>query len=143
MSGVWALGDCAAVVNAHDGRPSPPTAQFATRQAEQLADNLLRSLRGNETRPFSYESRGQLATIGNQRAVAEIFGVKLSGLIAWILRRGVYLANFPTLGRKVRVLFEWIWTCFFPPDIAPLGLSRTPLARPAAGDRPEAPAKPE
>ena len=142
-SGVWALGDCAAVVNAHDGRPSPPTAQFATRQAEQLADNLLRSLHGEETRPFSYESRGQLATIGNQRAVAEIFGVKLTGLIAWLLRRGVYLANFPTLGRKVRVLFEWIWACFFPPDIAHLGLSRTPLARPDADDQPQAPAKPE
>ena len=143
QSGVWALGDCAAVVNAHDGRLCPPAAQLATRQAEQLADNLLRILHDNNTRPFSYESRGQLATIGNQRAVAEIFGVRLSGLIAWLLRRGVYLANFPTLSRKVRVLFEWIWTCFFPPDIAHLGLSRTPLVRSDAGDQPQAPPKPE
>jgi len=114
--GVWALGDCAAVINAHDGRLSPPTAQFATRQAEQLAENLLRGLRGDPARPFSYQSRGQFSTIGHQRAVAEIFGLRLSGLMPWILRRGVYLANFPTFARKVRVLFEWIWTCLFPPD---------------------------
>ncbi len=129
---VWALGDCAVVVNAHDGGPSPPTAQFATRQAEQLAENLLRSLRGGPTAPFSYKSRGQFSTIGHQRAVAEVFGVRLSGLVPWILRRGVYLANFPTFARKVRVLVEWIWTCLFPPDIAHLSLTRTTLLRPAS-----------
>ncbi len=127
--GVWAIGDCAAVVNAHDGQLSPPTAQFATRQAEQLAENLLRSLRGDPPRPFSYTSRGQFATIGHQRAVAEVFGVRRSGLMAWVLRRGVYLANFPTLARKVRVLVEWIWTCLFPPDIAHLSFVRTRPSR--------------
>ncbi len=127
--GVWAIGDCAAVVNAHDGRLSPPTAQFATRQAEQLTENLLRSLRGEPTRPFSYKSRGQFATIGHQRAVAEVFGVRLSGPLAWMLRRAVYLANFPTLARKVRVLVEWIWTCLFPPDIAHLSFVRTRPSR--------------
>ena len=123
--GVWALGDCAAVVNARNGRLSPPTAQFATRQAKQLAGNLLRSLRGEPTRPFSYESRGQFATIGHQRAVAEVFGIRLSGLMPWILRRAVYLANFPTFARKVRVLFEWIWACMYQTDIAHLNFSRT------------------
>ncbi len=130
--GVWALGDCAAVTNAHDGRLSPPTAQFAVRQAEQLVENLLKSQRGEPTRPFSYKSRGQFSTIGHQRAVAEVFGVRMSGVVPWILRRGVYLANFPTLARKVRVLFEWTWTCLFPPDIAHLSLARTTLLR-AAG----------
>ena len=127
--GVWALGDCAAVVNAHDDRLSPPTAQFATRQAEQLAENLLRNLSGEPPRPFSYRSRGQFATIGHQRAVAEIFGLRLSGMTAWTLRRGVYLANFPTFARKVRVLFEWIWACMYQTDIAHLNFSRTSPTR--------------
>ena len=127
--GVWALGDCAAVVNAHEGRLSPPTAQFATRQAEQLAENLVCSLRGEPTVPFSYRSRGQFSTIGHQRAVAEVYGVRLAGIMAWILRRGVYLANFPTLHRKIRVLFEWIWVCLFPADIAHLNFSRTSSTR--------------
>ena len=73
------------------------------------------------TKPF--------ATIGHQRAVAEVFGVRLSGLMAWVLRRGVYLANFPTLARKVRVLVEWTWTCLFPPDIAHLSFARTRPSR--------------
>ena len=141
--GVWALGDCAAVVNAHDGRLSPPTAQFATRQAEQLAENLLRSLSGEPAQPFSYRSRGQFSTIGHQRAVAEVFGLRLSGMLPWILRRGVYLANFPTLSRKVRILFEWIWTCMFPPDIAHLSLSRTSLIRPAGPQHSEVSARHE
>ncbi len=51
--GMWALGDCAVVVNAHDRRLSPPTAQFAARQSQQKTDNLLRSLRCEPTRPFS------------------------------------------------------------------------------------------
>ena len=139
--GVWALGDCATVVNAVDGHLSPPTAQFASRQAEQLAENLLRSLNGDPTRPFSFTSRGQFSTIGHQQAVAEVFGLRLSGVVPWILRRGVYLANIPTLGRKVRVLFEWIWTCFFPPDIANLNLSRTTLSRPASRQHTEDPSK--
>ncbi|MFQ6017834.1 MAG: NAD(P)/FAD-dependent oxidoreductase [Kiloniellaceae bacterium] len=140
--GVWALGDCAAVVNAHDGRLSPPTAQFATRQAEQLAGNLLRSLRGAPARPFWYKSRGQFATIGHQKAVADIFGIRLSGFLAWTLRRGVYLANFPTLARKVRLLVEWTWACLFPPDIAHLSFARTrppqtpgPIPDDRGGDR--------
>ncbi len=51
------------------------------------------------------------------------------------MRRGVYLANFPTFARKVRVLFEWIWTCLYEPDIAHLGFSRT--TPPRTGRPPE------
>ncbi len=45
------------------------------------------------------------------------------------MRRGVYLANFPTFSRKVRVLFEWIWSCLYEPDIAHLNFSRTSPTR--------------
>lgn len=55
--GVWAAGDCALVVNRLDGRPAPPTAQFAVREARLLARNLLRRLTGRATEPFSYRSR--------------------------------------------------------------------------------------
>ncbi len=134
---VWALGDCAAVPNAHDGRLCPPTAQFATRQAEQLAKNLLRNMSGEPTHAFSFKSRGQLTTIGHQKAVADIFGIRLSGFVAWMLWRGVYLLKFPTLSRKLRILFEWTWTCLFAPDIAHLSLSRTTLLRPATSQHAE------
>jgi len=135
--GVWAIGDCAAVPNARDGAVSPPTAQFAERQARQLADNLVRKARGLPTRPFRYRPIGQLAAIGHNKAVAELVGLKLAGFVAWLMWRGVYLLKIPTLGRKVRLYLEWNWAMFFPPDISHLGYARTPRApRPPAADEP-------
>jgi NADH:ubiquinone reductase (H+-translocating) len=51
---VWAFGDCGAVPNAWNAQISPPTAQFALRQAKQLAANLVRLQRGEATRPFHF-----------------------------------------------------------------------------------------
>jgi NADH dehydrogenase len=123
--GVWALGDCAAVPNMRDGKVSPPTAQFADRQARVLARNIAASLAGRPTRPFSYKPAGQLSSIGHNKAVAEMFGVRISGFVAWLLWRGVYLLKIPTLSRKARLFLEWNWAMFFPPDIAHLGFRRT------------------
>jgi NADH dehydrogenase len=123
--GVWALGDCAAVPNARDGKISPPTAQFADRQARTLARNIASSLRGAPTRPFSFRPVGQLSSVGHNNAVAEMFGVRISGFVAWLLWRGVYLLKIPTLARKTRLFLEWNWAMFFPPDISHLGFRRT------------------
>jgi len=122
---VWAIGDCAAVPNARDDSISPPTAQFADRQGRQLADNIARAVRNEATQPFSFKPIGQLSAIGHNKAVAEIFGIRLAGLMAWLLWRGVYLLKIPTLGRKVRLFLEWNWAMFFPPDISHLGFART------------------
>lgn len=119
---VWALGDCAAVPNAYDGKPSPPTAQFAVRQAKQLARNLSQVARGKAARPFSFKPLGMLASIGNRKAVALVFGLKLSGLPAWLLWRGVYLSKMPTLVRKIQISLDWLWQLVFPRDIVQLNM---------------------
>ena len=124
-SGIWALGDCALVPNAKSGKLCPPTAQFADRQAKALAKNIAASLRGKPTRPFAYTPMGMLASIGHNKAVAEIFGVRFSGLIGFMMWRGIYLLKVPTLARKVRLFLEWNWAMFFPPDIAHLGYKRS------------------
>lgn len=124
-AGVWALGDCAMVPNALDGKPSPPTAQFADRQARVLARNIAASLQGRKTDAFSYKPVGQLSSIGHNKAVAEMFGLRISGFIAWLMWRGVYLLKIPTLARKTRLFLEWNWAMFFPPDIAHLGFRRS------------------
>ncbi len=123
--GVWALGDCAIVPNAHNGQASPPTAQFADRQAKQLASNIVASTLGKPTQAFSYRPKGQFASIGHNKAVVELFGLSLSGFVAWLLWRGVYLLKVPTFARKVRLFLEWNWAMFFPPDIAHLGYGRS------------------
>lgn len=135
-AGLWALGDCAAVPNAADGKTSPPTAQFADRQARRLAGNIAATLKGHPTQPFGYKPVGQLCSIGHNKAVAEIFGLKISGFIAWLLWRGVYLLKIPTFSRKARLYLEWSWAMFFPPDIVHFNYRRSPRpGKDAAGTR--------
>src|SRR5581483_1920528 len=122
---IWALGDCAMIPNAYDGKPASQTAQFATRESKQLADNLSRVLRGEPTRPFSYRPLGLLASIGMQNAVAEILGFHISGFPAWFLWRGVYLFKLPSFARKLEVAIDWAWQIFFPPNIVQLQMERT------------------
>ena len=136
-SGIWALGDCALVPNAHDGKPAPPTAQFAVREGVLLASNLLAALRGEPTKAFSHQSSGAMASIGHMKGVAEVFGVPLSGLPAWLLWRAYYLSQMPTLRRKLRIFVEWTWGMFFPTDITHLHFSGSQALLDADGHEPE------
>ena len=122
---LWAIGDCALVTNALDGTLAPPTAQFAIREAKALAANLLAAIAGRPTQAFRYRSRGSMAAIGHRKGVAEIFGIAVSGLPAWLLWRAYYLSQMPTLGRKVRIFVEWTWGMFFPNDITHLRFRRS------------------
>lgn len=135
---VWAFGDCAAVPNTWNARISPPTAQFALRQAKQLAANLVRVQRQQTTKPFHFRPQGLLATIGHHNGVAEIYGLKFSGLIAWFLWRTVYLMKIPTLARKLNVVVDWTWDIFFKPNIVQVRVKqeqRFKQAHYAAGDK--------
>lgn len=114
----WAIGDCANIINAVDGKPSAPTAQFAERQGRQAALNLVRIMKGKSTRPFSFKALGQLCSIGGYQAVAEMFGVRISGFIAWFLWRGVYLFKLPTWSRRFKVALDWAWDVIFPRDLS-------------------------
>jgi NADH dehydrogenase len=126
---LWTLGDCSMVPNAYDDQPCPATAQFAMQQARQLAENLERASRGVPTKPFYFRSRGMLASIGNRNAVAVIYGIKLSGFVAWFLWRGIYLAKLPTFSRKLEVAISWACSIPFPPNIVQLGLSKRQTAK--------------
>jgi NADH dehydrogenase len=123
--GLWAAGDCAQVPDLVAGGFCPPTAQYALRQGKALGRNLAASIRGEPVQPFKYRSQGKLAALGYQVAVAEIFGRRFSGFLAWLIWRGLYLSKLPTLNRQVRVGMDWILDVFFPPDMAQtISLSR-------------------
>lgn len=116
-SSVWAVGDCAYVLDSRTGKPCPPTAQHAVRQATTLAHNIHAVIQDRKTRPFSYRSLGSLVVLGHQTACAEIRGLKFSGLLAWWLWRTIYLLKLPTLEKKIRVALDWTVDLFFPRDI--------------------------
>jgi NADH dehydrogenase len=114
----WAIGDCALIVNAFDNKPSAPTGQFAERQGRQAALNLVRILKGEPTQPFRFKALGQLCSIGGYQAVAEMFGVHISGFLAWLMWRGVYLFKLPTWSRRIKVALDWSWDVLFPRDLS-------------------------
>jgi NADH dehydrogenase len=122
--GVWALGDCAALNDATTGKPCPPTAQFALREADVLAKNICAALAGRPGQVFHFDSLGALCVVGYQTACAELAvpfargkTMRFSGLLAWLMWRGIYMAKLPGLERKIRVLIDWTIELFFPRDI--------------------------
>jgi NADH dehydrogenase len=117
--GVWALGDCATVTLA-DKSVSPPTAQHALRQAKTCATNLVAAVRGGRKSAFAFAGLGTLGSLGRRNAVAEVFGMRMKGLPAWLLWRSVYVSKFPGFDRQVRLLFDWILDAFLPRDITQL-----------------------
>ncbi len=114
---IWAAGDCALVLNGADGEPAPPTGQFADRQGRQLAANIGRVMRGEPTRPFAFKPLGQMCSIGHHSAVAEVFGMRLSGFFAWVLWRAVYLSKMPSFSKRVKLALDWTWQLIFPRDL--------------------------
>jgi NADH dehydrogenase len=117
---IWAAGDGAAVPWDDRGvrKVSPQTAQFAFRQGELLGRNLRRVLMGADPEPFRYRYMGQLATIGERAAVAEIMGMHFKGFLAWWMWRTIYLAKLPGIVRKLRVMIDWTFDLIFPRDIS-------------------------
>src|SRR6476619_2181555 len=119
---VWALGDAADIplVDQPGEDPThyaPQTAQFAVREGRQLAKNIIAQADGKPLMPFAYTSRGSLASLGMSKAVAEVYGFKLSGTLAWLLWRGFYLSFLPGFATKLRVAVSWMLNAIVPPNI--------------------------
>lgn len=126
----WAVGDCAWSLDAKTGEPAPATAQHATREARCAAENIAATVRGGSPRAFSFRALGKMGSLGHRSAVAEVFGIRLSGFVAWWLWRTVYLMKLPGLDRKLRVAVDWTLDLILPPDIvqlktgSPMGIRR-------------------
>jgi NADH:ubiquinone reductase (H+-translocating) len=75
-------------------------------------------VRGGTRAEFGFEGLGTLGSLGHGAAVAQIFGVKVTGLLAWFLWRWIYLMKMPGLNRKVRIATDWLLHLLFPPELA-------------------------
>jgi len=121
---VWALGDCA-LVPMSDGGVCPPTAQFAIRQAKTAAHNIVSALRGGDRKSFQFKELGKLGVLGHRSAVAQVFGVNVSGFLAWFLWRTIYLMKLPGWGRRLKVAASWTFDLFLPPELVQLKLDNS------------------
>jgi len=127
---VWAIGDCAAVPDAsRQGQSCPPTAQHAIRQGRLVARNVAETIQGGRVRPFSYRTKGVVAELGRNKAVAITFGIRWRGFPAWLIARTYHLMLMPGLGRRLRLLADWNVALLFGRDASSPGRlgSPTPL----------------
>ncbi|MGH3857710.1 MAG: NAD(P)/FAD-dependent oxidoreductase, partial [Pseudonocardiaceae bacterium] len=134
---VWAVGDCAHIPDqANDGAPYPPTAQHALRQGRLVADNITAVLAGGTPAAFRFDTIGVLVALGRRTAAGEVRGRRFSGLAAWLLWRGVYLAKLPGAEKRVRVLFDWLLDLAYPRDIVIADSPPSTVAPPLTSLRP-------
>jgi NADH dehydrogenase len=127
---VWAIGDCAAVPDpARQGQACPPTAQHAIRQGRLVARNVAAALGNGRMRRFRYRTKGVVAELGHNKAVALTLGVRWRGLPAWFIARTYHLLLMPGMGRKLRLLVDWNVALLFGRDTSAPGRlgSPTPL----------------
>jgi NADH dehydrogenase len=109
---VFAIGDMVRVMQS-DGNPLvlPGVAPVAMQQGRYVARSIRRRLAGRATEPFRYRDKGNLATIGRSKAVADVKGVQISGVFAWITWLVVHL--FYLIGFENRILVLTRWTISF------------------------------
>lgn len=130
VEGAWAAGDCAAVpdLTGEPGATCAPTAQHAVRQGRHLGQNLAREIVGEELVDYKHANLGTVASLGLYKGVAQTFGIKLRGPLAWFMHRTYHMWAMPTLNRKVRIVLDWTTALLFRREMVALGAFSSPRA---------------
>ncbi len=128
VPGAWAAGDCAQVPNLVKGEGDwcAPSAQHAVRQAKHLGHNLAAHLRGEPLGEYRHRHLGLVASLGLNKGVAIVLGLKLRGWPAWFMHRTYHLLAIPTFNRKARVALDWTAAVFFRRDLVSMGRIHEP-----------------
>ncbi len=108
---VFVIGDMASL-KMENGQPVPGVAPAAMQMAETACVNILRDLRGEARENFHYVDKGSMATIGRNKAIAEIGKWKFSGYIAWLMWLFVHIISLIGFRNRLSVLTEWMWAYF-------------------------------
>ena len=139
---IWSIGDCALIPLKENAIKrdefAPPTAQFAVREAAHLSLNIKSAIEEKASKPFQYKSKGALASLGAGRGVAEVFGLKLTGRVAWLLWRVYYISLLPGAQARVSVLWNWLMDGLSRRSVAQINSQTDPGTRYVcyrAGDR--------
>ena len=105
---IWALGDIAASVD-KNGNQLPMVAPVAIQQGKFIAKQIARVSKSQKLASFKYLDKGSMATIGRNKAVVQVKGIKISGAIAWLI--WLWLHLFYLLGgrNKIGTMADWTW----------------------------------
>jgi NADH dehydrogenase len=128
---IFSAGDCASVPDLTKNDPdakTSPSAQHAVRQAARLAENVIAHLRGEPVKPYQHKHAGSVASLGLYKGVAEIYGVKLRGPLAWFMHRTYHVSRMPTFNRKIRIISDWTQALLFRREVVSLEQIHEPRA---------------
>ncbi|WP_405094398.1 NAD(P)/FAD-dependent oxidoreductase [Micromonospora sp. NBC_01412] len=128
VEGAWSAGDCAAVpdLTKEPGNFCSPSAQHAVRQATRMADNIANVVRGREPVNYAHKHAGSVASLGLYKGVAQVYGIKMTGLPAWFMHRTYHMSRIPSFNRKVRVVVDWSLAFFLKREVVALGQLHDP-----------------
>jgi NADH dehydrogenase len=107
---VFVCGDL--IAKTQDGKPLPGVAQLAIQSGRHAALNIARTVTGQERSPFRYSDKGSMATIGRNKAVAQVGRMQFTGIVAWWLWLIVHILFLVGFRHRIGVLFEWAWAYF-------------------------------
>ncbi len=120
LPGVFVVGDLARVVDAASGEEVPGMAPGAMQMGEHAARVIEREARARAAgrnsparASFRFQDKGMMATIGRNRAVAQVRGRRLGGMIAWLLWAGVHIFYLIGFRSKVLTMIDWAWNYVF------------------------------
>lgn len=107
---IFAIGDICLMISAEAPKGHPQMAQPAIQMAKNLARNLNA---GQMTHPFTYHDKGSMATIGKNKAVADLKKFSFTGFFAWLVWMFIHLISILGMRNKITVLSNWMWNYIF------------------------------
>jgi NADH dehydrogenase len=108
---VFVIGDLASYMD-RDGRPVPGVAPAAIQMGKFAAGQITRDISREPRTTFHYLDKGSLATIGRSKAVGDLPGLHVSGVVAWLMWLGIHIAFLIGFRNRVLVMMEWAWAYF-------------------------------
>jgi NADH dehydrogenase len=106
---IFAVGDVAAARDEH-GELYPQLAPVAIQQGKHAARQVRLRLDGKAPEPFAYRDLGKMATLGRNAGIAELAGgIKLKGVLAWLIWAAVHVAKLPGLRNRVIAFMNWLY----------------------------------
>jgi len=142
LEDVYVIGDCAAARRA-DGRYQPALSQTAIAMGTYVGNRLVRRARGLDTEAFGFKDAGYIISLGKHSSVLELFGIPLSGKLAWLAWAGAYLIKMVGFRKQIEVGLDHLTHLVFDHDTAQILARRSvltddelnlTLARPAGVD---------
>ena len=121
---VYAVGDCAHLKDPQSGRPIPPRAHTAVRQAKIAAQNIIAEVRGRDKKEYRYSGTPEILSLGASKAVLRLFGLRLYGFMARLMWLLVYSSLVTGTYNRIRIIMDWLLSLIFGRDITFLKLMK-------------------